>query len=844
LITVFSAYICTQIAINIKNQKFINMRNNYDFLKVMILALLFIITPMITFAQEGEEVKKTVPSFTPYWYLNGNIGFNQFYGDLNPDRYFQLLDQWKFAGGIYFGRQFSPTLGLRGQLLYAGLGAENTDAGKNMYMVGDLLEYNLNATLSFLNLFSRDKYSRKFDFYGFAGIGQFHARTNIRDIDTDARVGHVYPYGRVGYFGMGIDKRALFMSVPYGLGIAYSISEKLGLTLETSARYTGADELDSYVSDKNDQYGPTLLGITYRMYSAANLDKMAREFSTIDFTVTPEVLELHGDSVRLTVVGRVPEKYFHRKAAILFQPVVKYSTGETALKAINLLGEDVPGDGITISRDGGTFTYTDVFAYKPEMAVSELVITPLIFEPKEPVPAGATKESIIETSRYVNGPQIKLADGIIITPLRVLNDENVLFAPHGYEKETIISREAVIYFQVNLHNLNWNLALNRQEGAIQKIKELEEFLRQGWKIRDIEINGWASPEGEERFNEGLSERRSQTGLTYTHNLLRRLVRERNSLVKIDNVEKDITYKIQAHGEDWDGFLNAVRASNIPDRNIIINVVTSQPDVKQREQEIRNMTIVFKEIAEQILPPLRRVEIKVNAYEPKKTDAEIAQLATTEPSQLSEKELLFAATLTNDRDVQSTIYRSAINLYPNSYKGYNNAAVIELQRGDLRQAEEFLQKAVELGSGRAEVINNLGALEAKKKNFKVAENYFNDARRLGANVDYNLGILMITKGDYNNALSLFGTKSCNHNVALAQLLANNIAAANQNAKCAPEHAETFYLIAIIAARANDALAMIENLGKAIAADPALKAVAKDDREFLKFFDHDGFRALVQ
>jgi len=812
-------------------------------MKVMMLAFLFIVSPMIINAQDSGEEKKTVPSFTPYWYLNGNIGFNQFYGDLNPDRYFQSLDQWKFAGGIYFGRQFSPTLGLRGQLLYAGLGAENTDPEKNMYMVGDLLEYNLNAIFSFINLFSRDKYSRRFDFYGFAGIGQFHARTNTRDIDTDVKKGVGY-FPRVGYFGKGIDKRALFMSVPYGLGIAYSLSDKLGLTLETSARYTGADELDSYVSDKNDQYGPTLLGITYRMYSAVNLDKMAREFNRIEFTVTPEVLEMHGDSVRLTIVGKVPDKYFHRKAAILFQPVVKYSTGEKALKAINLLGEDVQGDGITIKREGGTFTYSDVFAFSPDMAVSELVITPLIFEPKEPVPAGATRQSIIETSRYVNGPQVKLADGIIITPLRVLHDENVLFAPHGYERETIISREAVIYFQVNLHNLNWNLPLNRREESIRKIRELEDFVRKGWKVRDIEINGWASPEGEESFNEGLSERRSQTGLTYTHNLIRRLVRERNSLVKIANVEKDIKYIKKAHGEDWEGFLNAVRASDIPDRNIIINVVNSQPDVKKREQEIRNMTLVYKEIAETILPPLRRVEIKVNAFEPKKTDDEIARLATTDPGQLNEKELLFAATLTNDRDVQFTIYRSAMNLFPNSYKGYNNAAAIELERGNLRQAEELMQKAAELGSGNAEVINNLGVLESKKKNFRQAETHFNDARRMGANVDYNLGIVKIPKGEYTNALTHFGTRTCNHNLALAQLLAGNIAAANQNAKCAPEHAETFYLIAVIAARANDAQAMIENLGKAVAADPALKAVAKDDREFLKFFENPGFKALVQ
>jgi Flp pilus assembly protein TadD len=819
------------------------MRKIYNILRTMLFALIFILAPVLTNAQDTGETRSSASSlFLPYWYVNGHLGISQFYGDLNEDDFFQAPGQWKFAGGIYFGRQFSPLLGLRGQLLYAGLKAESES--KNAYMTGDLFEYNLNATLSFVNLFSRYKPERKFDFYGFAGIGQFQTRTNTYDLTTDLPVGSGY-YPRTGYFGKGIDNRALFMAIPYGAGISYSLSEKWGLTLESANRYTGADELDSHVAGDYDQYGITTLGVTYKFAQGVNLNKMAREFNSIQFTTTPEVLEMHGDSVRVTIVGKVPENYFHKKAAMLFTPVLKYETGETALKSVNILGEDVEGEGIKINmKEGGTFTYTDVFLYKPEMAVSELVVTPLIYEPRTPVEAGVTRESIEAAGRYVEAPQLKLADGVIVTSTRLIHDEEVLMADHLYEKETMISHEASVYFQVNMHNLNWNLPLNKNENARQKIKELEDFLRQGWKIRDIDINAWASPEGEESFNQGLSERRSQTGLKYTHDMLRKLVRERNSLIKIGNIEKDIKYNAKAHGEDWDGFMKAVQASNIPDKNVIINVVNSQPDVKKREQEIRNMTIVYKEIEEKILPPLRRVEIKVNAYEPKKTDEQIAQLATTDPSMLSDKELLYAATLTEDEDVRLNIYKSAINLFPNSYKGYNNAAAIELSRGNLVKAEEYVQKANELGSGKAEVLNNLGALESKKKDFSKAETYLADARRLGANVDYNLGIIMITKGDYNRALTYFGNKTCNHNVALAQLLSNNIAGASQNAKCAPEHAETFYLLAVIGARANDVSAVVSNLGKAIAADPALKNVAKNDREFLRFFENAEFKALVQ
>jgi Flp pilus assembly protein TadD len=819
------------------------MRINYYFLKTMMVALLVIIFSSTTFAQENQETANTpVSSFDPYWYLNGHAGFNQFFGDLSEDDFYQAPGQWKFAGGIYFGRQFSPLLGLRGELLYAALGAESQP--RNAYMEGDLFEYNLNATLSLVNLFSRYKSDRKFDLYGFAGIGQFHARTNTYDLTSDNPMGDGY-YPRVGYFGKGIDDRGLFMAIPYGAGISYSFAEKWDFTLESSLRYTGADELDSHVAGKYDQYGPTTLGITYKFFSGANLSKMSREFNTMQFTTTPEVLEMHGDSVRVTIVGKVPEDYFHKKAAMLFTPVLKYSTGETVLKSINLLGEDVVGDGITINlKEGGTFTYTDVFLFEPEMAVSELVVTPLIYEPKTPVEAGVTRQIIEASESFIDAPQLKLADGIIVTSTRILHDENTLIAAHGYEKETIASKDAKIYFQVNRHNLNWNLALNRDEDAIQLIKEIEDFVRKGWEIRDIDINAWASPEGEESFNQGLSERRAQTGLNYTHTMLRKLVRERNSEVKIDDVKEDVTYNVKAHGEDWNGFMEAVQASDIPDKNVIINVVNSQPDVKKREQEIRNMTIVYKEIEEEILPPLRRVEIQVNAYEPKKTDEQIAQLATTSPDQLDETELLYAATLTDNEDVKLNIYNSAVSLFPNNYKGYNNAAAIELRRGNIDKASELLEKANELGSGKPEVLNNMGVLASKKKEFGKAETHYADARRLGAEVDYNLGIIMITKGDYARALTYFGNETCRHNLALAQLLSNNIAAANQNAQCAPEHAETFYLLALIGARTNDSQSMVNNLGKAIAADPAMKNVAKNDREFLRYSENPEFRALIQ
>ncbi|HSW68333.1 MAG TPA: hypothetical protein VLH16_07120, partial [Bacteroidales bacterium] len=792
-------------------------------------------------AQEAkDEAKAPSGTFTPYWFINGHLGFNQYFGDLNENRFYQSPDQWGIMGGVYFGRQFSPLFGLRGQLMYAGYNAEHAD--KDAYTEGNLFEYNINATISLLNLI-RSNPDRKFDLYGFGGIGQFHGRSATKTISTDAPT-HLNYFPDFGINGIGFGDRALVAVLPVGLGIEYSIAERWDVTLESSLRFTFTDAMDCWVAENNDMYGPTAIGITYKFLPRVDLSSMIQNFNTIQLTTTPEVLERHGDSVRVTIKGVVPEKYFHKRAAMVFQPVLRWDGGEHVLKPINLIGEDVVGDGQVINmREGGTFTYTATFPYKPEMAVSELVVAPVVFQPREPVKSGMTVADVKANETYVDGPYRKLVDGVIITSTRIVHDEKPVKTETGYVKETFVSEDATIYFQVNLHNLNLNLPLNRTAEARQAIRELEDFVRRGWKIRDIRIDAWASPEGEERFNQGLSERRAQTGLTYTHDMLRRLVRERNSLVKIADVRTDVNYIVNALGEDWDGFMRAVQASDIPDKNIIINVVNSQPDIQKREQEIRNMTIVYKEIEEDILPPLRRVLITVTAFEPKRTDDEIAKLATTDPGKLTEAELLHAATLTQDQAVQLSIYKNAINLFPGGYKAYNNAAVIELNRGNYSEAGRLLRRAMELGAGKVEVLTNMGILESRSKNFRQAETHFADARRLGADVNYNLGLIQIVKGDYNRALTYFSGVTCNYNVALAQLLAGNLLGANQNVKCAPETANTLYLQAIIAARTNDGAAVIAHLSKAIAADSAFKRIAVNDREFIRFINNPEFRALV-
>ena len=77
---------------------------------------------------------------------------------------------------------------------------------------------------------------------------------------------------------------------------------------------------------------------------------------------SPAVLTEKGDSVIVTIKGTFPEKYFCPKAAMYFEPAITYQGGQYPLKGINLMGEEVTGDGTMIKyKEGGSFTYTTHF---------------------------------------------------------------------------------------------------------------------------------------------------------------------------------------------------------------------------------------------------------------------------------------------------------------------------------------------------------------------------------------------------------------------------------------------------------------------------------------------------
>jgi tetratricopeptide (TPR) repeat protein len=585
----------------------------------------------------------------------------------------------------------------------------------------------------------------------------------------------------------------------------------------------------------HDVYSHFNIGARYK-FGGNNTKKMASNFEKVELKATPDPLEARNDSIEVTIKGVFPPKYFGKKAVMCFTPVLTYEGGQTAFPPMTFKGEDVAGDGTLVNySNGGAFTYTGKIPYDPAMDVAELEVAPVIY-----TYTGETYESC-EAAQNAKGavvaPARKMADGTIHTSNWYRDTEVLAWAPHAYEKETISTQKSDLFFQVNLAQLNMKLPLNKKDENFNMLQNNTTDVDKGWELKDITINGWASPEGEETFNEGLSQKRAETAKKFMDDKMKKAAKANPA---IDPATAN--YVIKANGPDWNGFMKAVQNSTIQDKSAILNVINSA-DQSKKEEEIRNMILIYPEIERDILPPLRRAEIVVNSYMPKKTDEQLADLSTSDPSSLEMEELFYAATMTDDHGNKRLIYASVIEFYPKCWRSVNNAAAVELAEGNLEIAKELLTKAVEMNENSFEVRNNWGVYHLMNGDYMSAEKCFTKAQSLGGDVNYNMGIVNIAKGDYAKAEMLLKNANCDFNKGLAQLLNGNYSGAESTFKCALEDAETLYLLAITGARSDNKSMTMDYLGQAIKADPEVAKIAAFDREFMKYYNEPDFQALV-
>ena len=529
------------------------------------------------------------------------------------------------------------------------------------------------------------------------------------------------------------------------------------------------------------------------------------ELSPDYFTTNPEVLEAIGGKVPVTITGKFPEKYFKKNATVEVTPVLRWEGGEAKGQPATFQGEKVQGNDQTISyKTGGTYTMKASFDYVPEMAKSELYLDFKIKKGK--------KEYTI--------PSVKIADGVIATSeLPTVNSANAAYAPDAFQRIIKQAKEAQIMFLIQQANLRASELKSDSLKAFHKQVVAVAGDTKNYKLNNIEISAYASPDGGVELNTTLAENRQNNTEKYM-----------NQQLKKGKIETEVDAKYTA--QDWDGFQELVSKSNIQDKDLILRVLSMYSDPEQRETEIKNISSVYKTLADEILPQLRRARLTANYDVIGRSDEEINAAFDTDAKVLSNDELLYAATLTNDNARKEAIYKKTVELYPNDYRAYNNLGMMAYANGDLATAENYFKQAASKSSNAAEVNTNLGLIELTKGNVANAETYL--SKSTGANTaNEALGNLYIKQGQYDRAVQAFGDTKTN-SAALAQILAKdyNKAKSTLSAVKNPD-AYTNYLMALVGASTNNADLVMSSMDKVKQQDAALAAKAQNDREFAKY-----------
>lgn len=528
--------------------------------------------------------------------------------------------------------------------------------------------------------------------------------------------------------------------------------------------------------------------------------------SADNFSVNPNPLETEAGKVPTTINGKFPEKYMKKKAVVTVTPELRYADGKTAKgNGATFQGEKVAGNNQTIQyKVGGNYTMNTSFDYVPEMQKSDLYLTFDAYVGK----------------KKVNVPEVKVATGVISTSefyKKTLASDGACIAPDSFQRVKAQKQEAEIKFLINQANLRKSeMKNNSVKEFVQMLKKINRD-KEGLNIKNVEVAAYASPEGGVKFNDKLASKRQNTSEKYVKQTLKK--------TKV-NTDVDARYTAQ----DWDGFQKLVAASNLQDKDVILRVLSMYQDPQEREQQIRNMSAGFRELADGILPELRRSRLIINYETIGRSDDQIKEQYNADPTKLSADELLYAAALEDNADKKEAIYKKTAEIYPNDNRAFNNVAALEFAKGNNDAAKEYLEKAVNAKGDAAEANANKGLVALLEGNTAEAQNHI--AKATGAN-DLNkaLGALNIANGKYAQAEQNFNGVNSN-TAALAQILNKNYAGAISTLNGVKNKTGvTDYLLAIANARQGNNDAASSYLKSALQKDPSLASYAANDLELI-------------
>ena len=536
--------------------------------------------------------------------------------------------------------------------------------------------------------------------------------------------------------------------------------------------------------------------------SCSKLGKLGAD----NFNVTPTPLEAVGGQVPVTINGTFPTKYMKKKAQVTVTPVLKYEGGEAVGQSTTFQGEKVEGNGTTIQyKVGGTYTMKANFAYVDPMIQSDLYAR---FDAKK-------------GKKTVKIPEVKIGYGVVATSQLLSRcDITAATAPDAYQRIIAQKQEANIKFLIN------QATLRASELKSVSVKDLGKILKEindnneTRALTNIEVSAYASPDGKYSFNEKLAEKRQNVSTNYLKKELKKI-----------KMEADVDTKFTA--EDWEGFQELVSKSNLQDKEVILRVLSMYKDPEEREQQISNMSEVYTDIKQSILPELRRARLIVNYEIIGRSDAQILEQFAADPSKLSVEEMVYGANKLVKDDATRQKWNEAIaKQYPSDYRALNNMAQQAISKGDMAAAQNYLKQAGNVNKNASEVNTNLALMALKSGDVAKAETYL--SKGTGSDTFKEvMGNLNIAKGNYTQAASDLAGVNTN-SAALAQILAKDYTSAKTTlSKIKNADATTSYLQAVLAARTGDASTLSSSLKNAIQQDGTLAARAAKDLEFAKY-----------
>ncbi len=553
-----------------------------------------------------------------------------------------------------------------------------------------------------------------------------------------------------------------------------------------------------------------------------------------NYTVSPNPLEVKGDTVTITISATIPAKSINPKANIQFQPYLKTPKGEIPLKAITVGGESVTDkvDFKVSSKTGGNVTYTDKVAYTPDMIRSTLYPDFAVKAGTDYTPVEKAKESKV------------LAEGIVTTPylLKLNGNKNVMIFEQTTAANPDEKKSVYIYFDQNKAKFNPTRKQGAQDNKKQ-INDLKQILKgsKDWKVKGISINAYASPDGELSLNENLTKQRSESTFSYFKKELKKL--------GFTQVNDETFKKGYTTSEDWAGYEKAVEASNHPGKTAALAVVRNKGiSDADREIQLRDNNKAFWDATKKaILPTLRKSEIVVTGVKPEMTDEQL-KTKTNDLASLTDVEMLRLAKLTEENAGKQQIFTAMITKYPEDWRGYNNLGAAQIEAGNIDSGLLTLHNGYDKFNDQATILANIGNAHLMKGDFAKATDFLKQAASKGANTNYGQGMLNIKKGNYSEAVNALGQSgNKDFNFALAQFLNGNIDAAKSTIdNMSPEAMswECYYLRAIIGARTSNQDLISANLTKAVQMEAGVREHAKNDVEFIKFWGNPIFEGAIR